>query len=93
MVEQMLVITPIISCLISVAGFYLSINNRANDSGRVLEKVDNCCEGIKEIKAEIKERNKSLDKLLDNHAERITRLEEQMETLYKEVRGSTNGRV
>lgn len=87
MLEQILFITPIASCLISFAGFYLSINNKANDNGRVLEKVDNCCDGIKEIKLEIKERNKSLDKLLDNHSERITRLEEQVETIFKEIRG------
>lgn len=78
-------ICTIVGCLIGVGGFYVGIVSRAKQDGRMLEKISQCCKGIEEIKRDIKEKNNTVDDLIDDHSQRITKLETEVTTIFKRI--------
>lgn len=76
-------IVGVVSCLVGVATFISAQLTKANQDGRLLERVEYVCRGIDEIKRDVKEKNKEIDKVLDNHSERIARLESEISMIAK----------
>jgi hypothetical protein len=74
-------IVGVISCVIGVATFTSAQLSKANQNGRILEKVDYTCRGVDEIKKEMKEKNHELDKVIDEHTVQITRLQQDVKQL------------
>lgn len=78
----------IIGCLIGIFGYLSSINARANKDGQLLERLEQVCRSVDELKIEVKENNKGVDRVLDNHTERIIKLEDGLKELRKKMEGS-----
>lgn len=79
------IVCTVIGCAIGIAGFYVGIVSRAKQDGRMLEKIDQCCKGIDEIKKDMKEKNHNFDDVIDEHSQRITRLEAQVTSIFKRL--------
>jgi beta-lactamase regulating signal transducer with metallopeptidase domain len=78
-------IVGIITCLIGVATFTSAQLSKSNQNGRILEKIEYTCRGVDEIKKEMKEKNKEIDKIIDEHTVQITRLQEDVKQLKSNV--------
>lgn len=76
-------IVGIITCIVGVATFISAQLSKANQDGRLLERVEYACRGIDEIKKDVKEKNKEIDRILDDHTERIAKLESEIDMLKK----------
>lgn len=74
-------LTALIGCAIGVAGFYVGSVSRAKQDGRMLEKIDQCCKGIEDLKADNKERNA----ILSEHSKILTSHDEKLEFLLREI--------
>ena len=81
MKESVLFIVSIITCIIGIGTFAMAMVSKAKNDGIVLQKVDQACTGIEELKKGFKEMNASqtsLSLLVNSH-------EEQIKTLYRLV--------
>lgn len=78
-------IVGIISCLVGVSTFVSAQITKAKQDGVQLAKLDQCINGIEEIKSSMKEKNHEIDATLDQHSKDITELQTQMKTVFKQI--------
>lgn len=75
----------IIGCVIGVATFVSAQLSKAKQDGALMEKVDYLVRGFDEQKKEQKERNKTQDGALADHAIAIENLNTRLNAVEKEV--------
>lgn len=78
-------VVGIIGCIIGVATFVSAQITKAKQDGMVLAKIDQCVKGIEDIKDDMKEKNQKFDDVIDEHTEKIVRLETQVKELYNRL--------
>lgn len=78
-------VVGIIGCVIGVATFVSAQIVRAKEDGALMEKVDYLVRSFDEQKAEFNDRNKTLNKILDEHTVAITDIQARVRNLEKEV--------
>lgn len=79
-------IVGIVSCVVGVSTFVSAQVTKAKQDGMLIAKIEQCINGIEEIKSNMKEKNHELDKILDEHTKQITELKTQMRTLMTDRR-------
>jgi len=79
------VIVGIIGCAIGVATFVSAQITKAKQDGMVLAKIEQCVKNTEEIKKEMKEKNKEIDTVIDEHSQSIIKLKTEMEIVFKEL--------
>lgn len=75
----------IISCTIGVATFVSAQITKARQDGVLIEKVNTCISNTEEIKKDIKEKNKEIDTIIDEHTKAITKLQTEMRTVFQHI--------
>lgn len=75
-------IVGIVGCVIGVATFTSAQITKAKQDGVLIAKIDQCVKGIEDIKVDMKEKNREIDRTIDDHTKKITRLETQMKAVY-----------
>jgi len=75
----------IISCTIGVATFVSAQITKARQDGVLIEKVNTCISNTEEIKNDIKEKNREIDSVIDEHTRAITQLQTEMKTVFKHI--------
>lgn len=75
----------IIGCVIGVATFVSAQLSKAKQDGALMEKVDYLVNSFDEQKKEQKERNKSQDDIIAEHAIAIENLQTRMKNVENEV--------
>lgn len=65
----------IISCIVGVASFVSAQITKAKQDGVLIEKVNQCVKNTEEIRNDIKEKNKEIDRVIDDHSTKISKLE------------------
>jgi Tfp pilus assembly protein PilN len=75
----------IIGCVIGVATFSSAQVTKAEQNGVFLAKINQCVDGIEEIKKDMKEKNKEVDRVLDEHSTAITQLQTEMKEVFKRL--------
>lgn len=78
-------IVGIIGCVIGVATFTSAQITKAKQDGILIAKIDQCVKGIEDIKVDMKEKNKELDNLIDEHTRDIVKLKTQMRTIFEQL--------
>lgn len=78
-------VVGIIGCVVGVATFTSAQITRAKQDGVQIAKLDQCVNGIEEIKESMKETNREVDKTLDIHTRQITELKAQMEIVLEKI--------
>jgi peptidoglycan hydrolase CwlO-like protein len=78
-------IVGIISCIIGVSTFVSAQVTKAKQDGMQIAKLDQCVNGIEEIKKEMKEKNHELDSVIDEHTKEITQLQTEMKAVFKQL--------
>lgn len=78
-------IIGIIGCAIGVATFTSAQITKAKQDGVLIAKIDQCVKGIEDIKVDMKEKNKELDNLMDEHTRDIVKLKTQMRTIFEQL--------
>ena len=76
-------IVGIISCVIGVSTFVSAQITKAKQDGMQIAKLDQCVNGIEEIKKSMKDKNHEIDTVLDEHTKAITELQTQMKSVWK----------
>lgn len=76
-------IVGIISCVIGVSTFVSAQITKAKQDGMQIAKLDQCVNGIEEIKKSMKDKNHEIDSVLDEHTKAITELQTQMKSVWK----------
>lgn len=71
----------LISCVIGVATFVSAQITKAKQDGMLIAKIDQCVNGIEDIKSDMKEKNKEFDSIIDDHSKAITVLQTQMKNV------------
>lgn len=71
-------VVGIIGCVVGVATFISAQITKAKQDGMLVAKLDQCVSNTDQIKMDMKERNKEIDKIIDRHSESIIKLETQM---------------
>ena len=71
-------IVGIVSCVVGVSTFVSAQVTKAKQDGMQIAKLDQCVNGIEEIKKEMKEKNHELDEVIDEHTREITQLQTEM---------------
>lgn len=71
----------IISCIVGVASFVSAQITKAKQDGVLIEKVNQCVKNTEEIRNDIKEKNKEVDKIIDDHSTKISKLEVEVENI------------
>ena len=79
-------IVGIISCIIGVSTFVSAQVTKAKQDGMQIAKLDQCVNGIEEIKKEMKEKNRELDAVIDEHTREITQLQTERKSVFKQLR-------
>lgn len=79
-------IVGIVGCVIGVATFTSAQITKAKQDGVLIAKIDQCVNGIEEIKTDMKEKNKETDTVIDEHTKKIVRLETQMKTVFEHLK-------
>lgn len=74
-------VVGVITCVVGVATFTSAQLSKASQDGRLLEKVEQACKGIDEIKKEMKEKNKEFDETLRKHSIEIAELKQSIQML------------
>lgn len=75
----------IVGCVIGVATFVSAQITRAKQDGMLIAKIDQCVKGIEDIKADMKEKNREFDTIIDEHTRKIVRLETQVKNIYEHL--------
>lgn len=78
-------VVGIISCLIGVGTFVSAQITKAKQDGMVLAKVDQCVANTEEIKKDMKEKNKEIDTVIDQHTQEIAKLNVKMDVVYSKL--------
>lgn len=78
-------IVGIVSCVVGVSTFVSAQVTKAKQDGMQIAKLDQCVNGIEEIKKEMKEKNRELDSVIDEHSKAITQLQTEMKTVFKQL--------
>lgn len=71
-------VVGIIGCVVGVATFVSAQVTKAKQDGMLVAKLDQCVANTEQIRLDMKERNKEIDKIIDRHSESIIKLETQM---------------
>lgn len=75
----------IISCVIGVATFVSAQITKAKQDGMLIAKIDQCVNGIEDIKTDMKEKNREIDTIIDEHTRKIVRLETQVRNIHEHL--------
>lgn len=75
----------IIGCIVGVATFVVASLTRAQEDGKLMEKVDYLVRGLDEMKQDTKSHNASIEKTFAEHTRNITDLLARVKNLEKEV--------
>ena len=78
-------VVGIVGCLIGVATFVSAKITKAKQDGMLIAKIDQCVNGIEEIKNDMKDKNHEFDAIIDEHTKKLVRLETQMKTIYEHL--------
>ena len=78
-------IVGIISCVIGVATFISAQMSKSKQDGMLIAKIDQCVKGIEDIKSDMKDKNREVDVILDEHTKAITQLQTEMRTVFKQL--------
>ena len=78
-------IAGIVSCVVGVSTFVSAQVTKAKQDGMQIAKLDQCVNGIEEIKKEMKEKNHELDEVIDEHTREITQLQTEMKSVFKQL--------
>ena len=79
------VVVGIVSCIIGAATFVSAQITKAKQDGMVLAKVDQCVKNTEEIKKDMKEKNKEIDMIIDQHTKDITKLQTEMQVVFDKI--------
>lgn len=71
----------VIGCVVGVATFISAQITKAKQDGMLISKIDQCVNGIEEIKKDMKEKNREIDVIIDNHSQKIVCLETEMKVI------------
>lgn len=78
-------VVGIIGCVVGVATFVSAQLTKAKQDGVVLAKVDQCVANTEEIKRDMKEKNKEIDSVIDQHTQEIAKLNVKMDVVYTKL--------
>jgi len=78
-------VVGIIGCVVGVATFVSAQLTKAKQDGVVLAKVDQCVANTEEIKRDMKEKNKEVDSIIDQHTQEIAKLNVKMDVVYTKL--------
>ncbi len=78
-------VVGVIGCVVGVSTFVSAQISKAKQDGVLIAKIDQCVNGIEEIKADMKEKNKEFDSIIDEHTRKIVRLETQVKNIYEHL--------
>lgn len=78
-------VVGVIGCVVGVSTFVSAQISKAKQDGVLIAKIDQCVNGIEEIKADMKEKNKEFDNIIDEHTRKIVRLETQVKNIYEHL--------
>lgn len=78
-------VVGIIGCVVGVATFVSAQVTKAKQDGMLIAKIDQCVNGIESIKADMKEKNREFDTVIDEHTKKIVRLETQVRNIYEHL--------
>lgn len=78
-------VVGIIGCVVGVSTFVSAQITKAKQDGIQIAKLDQCVNGIEEIKKSMKEKNHEVDSILDEHTRAITELQTNMKTVFKQL--------
>ena len=76
-------IIGIITCVIGIATFTSAQITKAKQDGMLIAKIDQCVQGIGEIKSDMKEKNHELDCIIDKHSKDIVQLKVEVDNIKK----------
>lgn len=71
-------VVGIIGCVVGVATFTSAQLTKAKQDGILASKLDQCVSGIEEIKQDVKEKNRQIDSVNEEHSRQIAELKAQM---------------
>lgn len=71
-------IVGIVGCIIGVATFTSAQMTKAKQDGMLLAKIEQCVNGIEEIKKDMKQKNHEIDNVIDEHSKSIIKLQTEM---------------
>lgn len=78
-------VVGIVSCIVGVSTFVSAQVTKAKQDGMQIAKLDQCVNGIEEIKRNMKEKNHEIDVVIDQHSHDIVELQTQMKTVFKQL--------
>ena len=78
-------VVGIVGCVVGVATFVSAQITKAKQDGMLIAKIDQCVNGIESIKSDMKEKNRELDTVIDEHTRKIVRLETQVRSIYEHL--------
>ena len=78
-------VVGVIGCVVGVSTFVSAQVTKAKQDGIQIAKLDQCVNGIEEIKKTMNERNHEVDSIIDEHSKAITKLQTEMKTVFKEL--------
>lgn len=76
-------VVGIVSCVVGVSTFVSAQVTKAKQDGMQIAKLDQCVNGIEEIKKSMKDKNHEIDVVLDEHTKAITELQTQMKSVWR----------
>lgn len=79
-------IVGVVSCVIGVSSFVSAQITKAKQDGMLIAKIDQCVNGIEDIKKDMKEKNHEFDTVIDEHSRAITELQTQMKTVFEQLK-------
>lgn len=81
-------VIPIITCVVGIIGCVVGVSTfvsaqvtKAKQDGMLIAKIDQCVKGIDDIKSDMKEKNKEIDKIIDEHTKDIAMLKAQVKNI------------
>lgn len=78
-------VVGVVTCIIGVATFVSAQLTKAKQDGVLIAKIDQCVNGIEEIKKDVKEKNEKIDNVIDEHTRDIVKLKTQMRTVFEQL--------
>lgn len=78
-------VVGIVGCVIGVATFISAQITKAKQDGMSIAKLDQCVNGIEEIKSNMKEKNHEVDVIIDEHSKAITQLQTEVKSIFKQL--------
>lgn len=78
-------VVGIVTCTVGVATFVSAQITKAKQDGMLVAKIDQCVNGIEDLKKDVKEKNKELDSIVDEHTRDIVKLKTQMRTVFEQL--------